>query len=101
MDDEMTRLLGGLLWDNDRIPDAVAAIRPEHFRVAADRLVFAAIAAAYATGPVDLVAAFIHLQDAGQIAEVGGPARLAELWERAREDNEWPTLLQRIATRSG
>jgi DNA-binding NarL/FixJ family response regulator len=82
MDEGPSRLLGGLFRDNANIPVA-AALRPGHFRTAADRAVFAAIAAVFAGGPVDLAAVYLHLRDGGQLDAAGGAARLAGLWDAA------------------
>mgnify|MGYP001806843675 CR=1 FL=1 len=54
MDEEVTRLLGGLFRFNEAIPPAVTAIRPHVFRAEADRLVFDAIATSFErNNPVD------------------------------------------------
>lgn len=99
MDEEAARLLGALFRFNEVIPHAVAAIHPQQFRLHADRVLFDVIAEAYAAGPVDMVAAFIRLRDDGHLEVVGGPQRLADLWEQACDEDEIPDLILRLSGR--
>ncbi|MEE8469073.1 MAG: replicative DNA helicase [Planctomycetota bacterium] len=73
-------VLGALLQDSARIPDAVELLRPEDFFDRRHRLVFETmLLLAERNVPVDLLSVAEALKSQKRLADVGGNAHLAEL----------------------
>jgi replicative DNA helicase len=98
MDEDAVRALGGLIDHPDRIPTAAARLAPDCFPDPADRIVFAALIDMHAAGEsIDLVTLYEVLRRRRQQDAVGGPVRLAELWEWRCGPDELPVLVQQLA----
>ncbi len=78
-------VLGSMLRDNQVIDDVCPIVRAEDFYADAHQKIFAAIVELRDKGgqPVDIVILADEMQRRGQIEDVGGYARLAELWDAA------------------
>jgi replicative DNA helicase len=78
-------VLGSMLRDNAVIGDVVQVIRTEDLYLDAHQKVFQAIIDLHDKGgqPVDVVILAEELKQRNQIADVGGYAYLAELWDAA------------------
>src|SRR5262249_59036400 len=78
-------VLGSMLRDNGVIGDVVQVLhRPESFYLDAHQKIFQAITSLYDKGqPVDLVILANLLNEQKLIADIGGYAYLAELWDAA------------------
>lgn len=75
-------LLGAILRDNAAFDDVRPLVSEGDFYLDANRKVFAAIAAECGAGkPCDLVILFQRLKAEGQVEDVGGASRLADLWD--------------------
>lgn len=77
-------LLGGLLRDNEVIADVVPILTPETFYVDAHQRIYRAIVDLWDhPAPVDLIGLANLLQQRDDLANVGGYAALAEIWDSA------------------
>src|SRR4051794_24475077 len=77
-------VLGSMLRDNRVIDDVQTIIHANDFYFDAHQKIFSAIITPHAKGqPVDLLLLAQALNDAGQLADIGRAAYLAELWEAA------------------
>lgn len=77
-------LLGGVLRDPDVLPAVVLVVAAGDFYFDAHQRVFRALVALDAARrPIDLVTVHDALRAAGETADVGGAAYLADLWEAA------------------
>jgi replicative DNA helicase len=78
--DAEAAVLSAILLSRDALDRVLELLRPEHFYSDANgRIYEAAQALAVARSPVDIVTVAIWLRDRMRIAEVGGPAYLAQL----------------------
>lgn len=77
-------LIGAMLRDGGVIDDAAAVVGPAEFYLDAHQKVFAAAVELHRVGrPADLVTVAELLQSRHQVADVGGAAYLADLWDAA------------------
>jgi replicative DNA helicase len=78
--DAEAAVLSAILLSRDALDRVLEFLRPEHFYSDANgRIYEAAQALAFAGSPVDIVTVAVWLRDRMRIAEVGGPAYLAQL----------------------
>jgi len=77
-------VLGSCLRNNHVIDDVIGALRAEDFYLDAHQKAFVAIVTLWNKAkPVDLVTLADHLHIEGKLADVGGHAYVAELWDAA------------------
>jgi replicative DNA helicase len=75
-------LLSGLMRHNADIAECAAVLDADHFTSDQHRKIYKAIVALHLAGkPADLVQVAGSLHQSGKLADVGGHAYLAELWE--------------------
>jgi replicative DNA helicase len=75
-------VLGGILRDPVALPDVQQVIRAESFYFDAHQKIYRALCElADENRPLDVVSLHDRLQQSQQLADVGGPEYLAELWE--------------------
>src|SRR4051812_29306182 len=74
--------IGGILRDTDTLSTVQQVIRADNFYFDAHQKIYQAIVDLAAENqPIDLVLIHERLRKQKQIADVGGPEYLAELWE--------------------
>ncbi|MBE2218941.1 MAG: replicative DNA helicase [Ignavibacteria bacterium] len=73
-------IIGGMIIDNSLIDAVTTILKPKHFYVAANGIIFRAISDLRDRNePVDLITLTEELKSSGELEAVGGPLYLAEL----------------------
>ena len=76
-------ILGGVLIDPDAISRVIGILKPNYFYVKAHQILFEVmVGLAIANQPIDLLSVAVRLNDLGQLAAIGGRAKLTQLAER-------------------
>nr|HMT10139.1 DnaB-like helicase N-terminal domain-containing protein [Ignavibacteria bacterium] len=73
-------IIGGMIIDNSLIYAVTTILKPKHFYVAANGIIFRAISDLRDRNePVDLITLTEELKSSGELEAIGGPLYLAEL----------------------
>src|ERR1041385_5117466 len=78
-------VLGSMLRDNAVIPDLIPLLRADEFYADAHQKIYAAITTLHDRGgqPVDLITLTEELKLRGELEDVGGYTKIADLWDAA------------------